>query len=171
MHELADIDQMPLFTHENAATLGKQGALARWSKPRPEPTPAIPAPIPLPIAEPDNSFAGRRLMRVREQLERLDRLASEEDDPKQLKALADATTRLSEQERLLAGRPLPGSRRPSADPKNPKSNWWIEMQPSAPALPAPCLTTAPAPTTMPNALCAPPAAPSAPDRLPGDVTP
>lgn len=140
---------MPLFTRENAATASAKGNAVRWSRWRAErakQAAAAIAPPPQPIIpEPDNSFAGRRLTRVREQLERLDRLAAEEDDPKQLKALADATTRLSEQERLLAGRPLPGSRRPSADPKGRKSDWWIEMQPSAPA--------------------------QVPERLPGDVTP
>lgn len=60
-------------------------------------------------------FADRRLLRVREQLEKLDALAAGEKDTKRLKELADATTRLSEQERILAGRPLPGSRRPSSD--------------------------------------------------------
>jgi hypothetical protein len=104
-------------------------------------------------------------MRVREQLERLDRLASEEDDPKQLKALADATTRLSEQERLLAGRPLPGSRRPGNESKGKRADWWIEMQPSAPV--------APAPPPVVQVLEVQPVvpAPQVPERLPGDVTP
>jgi hypothetical protein len=99
---------MPLFTRENAAMLGQKGAIARWAKP-PEP------PLPETIAQMTEEFADRRLMRVREQLEKLDALAAGEKDTKRLKELADATTRLSEQERILAGRPLPGSRRPSSD--------------------------------------------------------
>ena len=64
--------------------------------------------------EPD-PFTARRLSRVRDQLDRIDDLAADETDPKRLKELADATTRLAEQERILAGRPLPGSRRPTED--------------------------------------------------------
>ena len=77
-------------------------------------------------------FVTRRLMRVREQLEKLDALASGEKDTKRLKELADATTRLSEQERILAGRPLPGSRRPRED-RARVSAGWIELQPSLPS--------------------------------------
>jgi hypothetical protein len=38
-----------------------------------------------------------------------------ETDAQQLNWLATAQARLSEQERILSGRPLPGSRRPSPD--------------------------------------------------------
>jgi hypothetical protein len=66
-------------------------------------------------------YAGARLMRVRVQLDRLDELMLTESDPQKLDRLASAQARLSEQERVLAGRPLPGLRRPAkeAPPRRP----------------------------------------------------
>jgi hypothetical protein len=92
------------------------------------------------MTEPENNFTTRRLTRVREQLERLDRMAAEENDPKRIKELADATTRLSEQERILDGRPMPGSRRPTND-KVPRGTW-AELQPALPQV-APVAQVAP----------------------------
>ena len=42
----------------------------------------------------------------------------EEDDPGKLDRLASAQARLSEQERILRGEPLPGSRRPAPERKS-----------------------------------------------------
>jgi hypothetical protein len=67
---------------------------------------------------------------VREQLDRLDALMVEEADPKRLKELADASARLSAQEFALAGRPMPGSRRPAPESKRQVAN------PAGPWLPA-----------------------------------
>ena len=87
-------------------------------------------------------FAERRLMRVREQLEKLDDIAKNEKDTKRLKELADATTRLSEQERILAGRPLPGSRRPASDRGSARA--MIELRPLLADEPAQVQVVAPA---------------------------
>lgn len=54
----------------------------------------------------------RRLLRVREQLDRLDQMMMTENDPQRLDRIASAQSKLAEQERILDGRPLPGSRRP-----------------------------------------------------------
>ena len=97
---------MPLFTPETASTAGKLGAMARWHSPKPEPEPVTLPPIP-------ENFAAIRLSRVREQLNRIDAMILEESDPQRLDRLASAQARLSEQERTLDGRPLPGSMRPS----------------------------------------------------------
>ena len=91
-------------------------------------------------AQPEANFTSRRLTRVREQLERLDRMAAKEDDPKRIKELADATTRLSEQERILDGRPMPGSRRPTD--KVQRAGTWGELQPALPQV-APVAQVAP----------------------------
>lgn len=61
--------------------------------------------------EPD-SYRTERLARVRKQLSRLDSMMERESDPQKLDRLASAQYRLSEQERILAGRPNPGSLRP-----------------------------------------------------------
>jgi hypothetical protein len=55
-----------------------------------------------------------RLPRVRKQLERLDDLMKQETDPAKLDRLAAALYRLSEQERIMSGRPLPGSYKPES---------------------------------------------------------
>lgn len=64
-----------------------------------------------------SEYASSRLIRVRDLLNQIDsQLAAEllraVPDSRRLKELADAAHRLQEQERTLAGRPLPGSRRP-----------------------------------------------------------
>ena len=75
------------------------------------------APLPQPLLTELDTFAKRRLARVRAQLDRLDDELAEcsLEDSKRIKELTDAQLRLSEQERILAGRPLPGSRRPAAE--------------------------------------------------------
>ena len=62
-----------------------------------------------------DSYLTERLMRVRKQLDQVDAMMLTEDDPQRLDRLASAQMRLSEQERILAGRPLPGSRKPAPD--------------------------------------------------------
>lgn len=69
--------------------------------------------------DPAIDYGVRRLARVRAQLDALDRaierIIENPRDSKGLKELVDAQTRLAEQERILAGRPLPGSRRPARE--------------------------------------------------------
>jgi hypothetical protein len=88
-------------------------------------------------------------------------LEKDKPDSRRLRDFADAQTRLSEQERILSGRPLPGSRRPAQD-RGRASSSWVELQPALPGGPGYA-------TTVPIAQVAPP--PMAPDKLPGDVTP
>ena len=95
---------MPLFTRENAAEYGRRGNAARWSRPRlTEHSPQI--------ADLDE-YRASRLARVRTQLDLIDQLIRCEClkaamDPSKLDRLASAQSKLSEQERLLAGRPAP----------------------------------------------------------------
>jgi hypothetical protein len=65
-----------------------------------------------------DDFSSLRLVRVREELTRLDKLLKAETDPVKLDKLASALSRLAEQERQLAGRPLPGSLRPTGKTMN-----------------------------------------------------
>jgi hypothetical protein len=68
------------------------------------------------------SFPKKQLLRVRRQLEllaaqtmdELQKQQPEKPDAQRLDRLASATARLSEVERQLAGRPMPGSLRPRA---------------------------------------------------------
>jgi hypothetical protein len=64
---------------------------------------------------PGADFVTERLPRVRKQLERLDHLMKQETDPAKLDRLAAALYRLSEQERIMSGRPLPGSYKPESN--------------------------------------------------------
>lgn len=104
---------MALFTPETAADMAKRSwesrRLAEAERLKAEQEAAAnPQPAPETL-----DFAKQRLIRVRTQLDRLDAMAAEELDTKRLKELADATSRLQEQERQLAGRPLPGTLKPS----------------------------------------------------------
>ena len=67
-----------------------------------------------------DDYVARRLARVRAQLDTLDDLiaaemASGKPDAQRLDRYASAQARLATQEQQLAGRPLPGSRRPGKD--------------------------------------------------------
>lgn len=66
-----------------------------------------------------DAFLAERLVRVRKQLDKLDSLIEEERDPNRLDRLASAQSRLSEQKRIMSGRPLPGSRRPARERTRP----------------------------------------------------
>jgi len=62
-----------------------------------------------------DEFSKLRLVRVREQLNRLDAMIATERDPQELQRLTAAQAKVSEQEFALAGRPMPGSRRPGRE--------------------------------------------------------
>jgi hypothetical protein len=65
------------------------------------------------VAPAQPEYVLKRLERVRAQLSKIDTMLEEEVDPAKLDRLAACQARLAEQERLLAGRPLPGSNRPA----------------------------------------------------------
>ena len=62
-----------------------------------------------------NSYVATRLTRVRLLLDSIDERMSHETDPFKLDKLASSQAKLSIQERELAGRPLPGARRPGPE--------------------------------------------------------
>lgn len=111
----------------NASELGKLGVQARLrnqARLRQEAQEAerLKAEI---AAQPDAfTYANARLLRVRGQLDALDEAIRVEvagGESKRLKELVEAQRHLSEQERILAGRPLPGSHRPSSKPTKPRT--------------------------------------------------
>ena len=119
--------------------------------------------------EAPGAYVSRRLARVRAQLDLVDKAFETEatkanPDGQRLNWFAQAQERLSEQERLLSGRPLPGSRRQGKEGAGRKSDWWIEMQPALPAPqvpkdglpdPLPVEPPTPAPTATPTPHSAP----------------
>ena len=110
---------MPLFTVESARLAGlKSAALRKQARDNPPPPPIIP--LPEPSTTEEDTFHSRRLDRVRRQLDSVDAAIQteanrKEPDGQRLNWLASAQERLAEQERVLAGRPLPGSRRPGPE--------------------------------------------------------
>lgn len=65
-----------------------------------------------PTTQPEDEYRKARLKRTRTQLEALDKQLEAAAEPRDVKAIADAIARLSEVERILAGRPAPGAYRP-----------------------------------------------------------
>src|ERR1700692_774653 len=103
---------MPLITKETAREMGARGNQIRWAA---EIEAAKQALTPV-IAEtlPDGYLKDQRDA-VRARMKRYETLMDAETDPSALDRLTSAWSRLAEQERILDGRPLPGSRRPTAD--------------------------------------------------------
>jgi hypothetical protein len=104
------------FTPANAKQFASKGGHARhqaYLKEREILRSLTATAMALPRLEPDDAFRQRRLERVRQQLNRLDEMAAKEKNPLTLDRLYSAIAKLAEQERILAGRPLPGSHRPS----------------------------------------------------------
>ena len=64
-------------------------------------------------ALPADKYLELRIQRIRAQLDRFDEMLLNERDPQKAQWLATVTAKLSEQERILAGRPAPGQLRPS----------------------------------------------------------
>lgn len=111
---------MSLITTANAREMSAKANASRWSKWRADKAELVPADsnvIPAGIPEVD-SFRFERLQRVREHLRQIDTQIAQQTrkpnpDGQTLNWLCTAQARLSEQERVLAGRPMPGSLRPS----------------------------------------------------------
>lgn len=107
-----------MITAENARINQQKSVearrLAKFAQPAPDPVPEVAGPA-LQIAD---GYHEARLVRVRAQLDRIDEMMLDEDDPGKLDRLASAQARLSEQERILRGEPLPGSRRPAPERKS-----------------------------------------------------
>ena len=139
---------MPLFNHENAAIIGRRGALARWTRP---PQLAIPDPLPPPL--PTDEYANKALARTRSQLDLcaqciLDELQRKSPDSRRLRDLSDAQAKLAEQERILSGRPLPGSRNPSKETKEKPVDYWT-TRPAFSVLPDPAYQVSAADVSAP----------------------
>ena len=114
------------FTSQNAAEMARKSAESRRKRreaklaARHIQAPAeVIAKVQEEIATEKDDFATQRLLRVRDQLGKLDNrmddaLDAKRIDPQTIERLARASCQLSEAERVLAGRPLPGSHRPKS---------------------------------------------------------
>lgn len=68
-----------------------------------------------------DEYVAARILRVRRQLGMLDSLLESAKEARDIDRIASAISRLSELERVLSGRPLPGSRKPLAERRNVRS--------------------------------------------------
>ncbi len=135
---------MPMhITTENAKELAAKGNAIRWENWRKQQASLAvagkPQAIPMRIAETvaDDGYKAKRLTRVRVQLDAIDKQIHEQTmrkkpDGQTLNWLATAQARLSEQERILSGRPLPGSLKPSSKTDRPRSQSLPEPESAAP---------------------------------------
>lgn len=120
-------DKPWLFTKEQAAEFGRKGYEARMRNEAARKQALIEAEqfkaSCLALAQPgsDDSYRLGRLKATRDALDGLYSDLNDADDPKDQKAICDSIARLSEVERLLAGRPSPGSCRPSSKPTKPRT--------------------------------------------------
>lgn len=112
---------MPRFNAANAAEYGKRGNAAKIANAelarqqlaeQEEQAKQLP--------EEASVYVSKRLVRVRLQLDRIDAMVLKEKDAQKLDRLASAQARLADQERKLAGRPDPGSYRPTQKPERSK---------------------------------------------------
>jgi len=107
---------VPFITKENAAALGRKGAIAtaeKWKQAQ-----NLGRLIPLTVvtdAVPLDSYVLKRLARVRKQIDKLSDMLEHEKDPAKIDKLASAIDRLAKHEHYLAGRPGPGNRKPAPE--------------------------------------------------------
>jgi hypothetical protein len=114
---------MARFTTANAREMAAKGNAAKAERLKRLRDAAFPpANLPLECArDAGEGFLARRLFRVRAQLDMIDERLLSERDPHKLERLAACSYRLAEQERILAGRPTPGARRPQEG--QPSRTW------------------------------------------------
>jgi hypothetical protein len=105
------------FTADNAAAAARKSHAPESARFRPKPAPPACNDV-----QPADGYALKSLLRVRAQLDLVNAaLTAQLSKPKTkldaqaVDRLAAAQMRLAEQERILDGRPLPGSRRPAPD--------------------------------------------------------
>lgn len=139
---------MALFTSETAADMARKSAESKRLRLENLRNAVADA-----VGNPEIDFKDRTLSRVRLQMENLsDEIdeAIDRADSKKVKELTDAYTRLGDMERILAGRPLPGSKRPAPERASKRGNDSMPS-PIAPATPQAESQPTYNPATDPNA--------------------
>jgi uncharacterized protein (DUF1501 family) len=98
---------VPYFTKENAKTMQIRSAESRRLR-----AAVVADALPSEQEQPCSEYTIRRLSRTRKQIAQVDAMLEREEEPRNVKALADALGRLTEIHRILSGQPLPGQLRP-----------------------------------------------------------
>ena len=136
---------MALFTAETARIAAIKSHAQTSARNRPAIQPEVSAVQSQP-AEPSDSFTVRKLARVRGQIDAVEKLLDAATEPQAVDRFANALTRLYDLERILAGRPLPGSRRPPAERATSRRGGpvgIVDDQPTAPSVHTPATPPAP----------------------------
>ena len=116
-----------LFTSETASEMARRSHLPTSARFQPKPIPANVVAQTHPQTQPADEYTERRIRVTREQIRLLDKQLESCDEAKDLKAIADAIYRLSDLERQLSGRPLPGTLKPERKAKTVQV--WSEPEP------------------------------------------
>lgn len=135
------------FTPANAREMALRSVLARKAAKDAENSQAPNES--LQATEQSEDYTEQRLTRTRKQIDMLSDALEEEDDPQRIDRLASAIARLSEIERQLANRPLPGSLKPSSKPSRGQSYPTLDPRPIEP-VPGPATTTNSVPPVQPK---------------------
>ena len=118
-----------LFTPETASEMARRSHLPTSARFQPKPIPANIVVQTHLQPHPADEYTERRIRVTREQIRLLDKQLETCDEAKDLKAIVDAIYRLSDLERQLSGRPLPGTLKPERAVK--RTVVWSEPEPVA----------------------------------------
>ena len=114
----------PFINQDNAKMLAERSHIARRQNAL---ALSIPAPTLQQAKQIADEYTARRISVTRKQIRLLDEQLASCRIPKDLKAIADAIYRLSDLERQLSGRPLPGTLKPERAMK--RAVVWSEPEP------------------------------------------
>lgn len=107
---------MPLFTPEVARMNAAKSAEVRRANAQAKRNGITP------LASTDAAYLRKRLARVRLQIEDMNKRLDAEQDPQAVQWIVNSIYRLTELERVIAGRPLPGQLKPvAARPARPSA--------------------------------------------------
>lgn len=112
---MSDTATAPLFTTENAREMQARAVEARRRNAELREAERLAALVAAQTAPPASDYVAARLMRVREHIARVDGELAKASEALDIERLARALAALAELERVLDGRPLPGSRRPGKE--------------------------------------------------------
>lgn len=102
-----------LISKENAKEMSRKAVEARQRMRQEQSEPETP-PIGVQTTSTVDRYATEEVIYARAEIKRLQELAAKLTEPADIERMARAINQWGERERILAGRPLPGSHRPAA---------------------------------------------------------
>jgi hypothetical protein len=114
MENAKRLSDLAVAAHKRNAAIRRAKALEP-KPPEPPPLPVVVLPAKEPDVKPEDAYRLQRLNQVRIIVSRLDDALLAATDPMTIEKLSRAGHRYSQVEQMLAGRPNPGSRKPSPE--------------------------------------------------------